>query len=80
VGIVVNRNVIPGDPEKSDVTSGIRIGSPGITARGMGTDEVAQIVSLIEAAMVDRKNRNILEQVSQGVADLCRKFPVYKKT
>jgi glycine hydroxymethyltransferase len=80
VGIVVNRNVIPGDSEKPDVTSGIRIGSPGITSRGMGTDEVAQIVSLIEAAMVDRKDSNILEQVSQGVADLCRKFPVYKKT
>ncbi len=79
VGIVVNRNVIPGDPERPDVTSGIRIGSPGITSRGMGADEVAQIVSLIEAAMVDRKDSNILEQVSQEVADLCRKFPVYNE-
>ena len=39
VGIVVNRNVIPGDPEKPDVTSGIRIGSPGVTTRGMGEVE-----------------------------------------
>ena len=80
VGIVVNRNVIPGDPEKPDVTSGIRIGSPGVTTRGMGEVEVAQIVELMDTAMADRKDSHILEQVSQGVADLCRKFPVYKKT
>ena len=80
VGIVVNRNVIPGDPEKPDVASGIRIGSPGVTTRGMSEVEVAQIVELMDTAMVDRKDSHILEQVSQGVADLCRKFPVYKKT
>ena len=78
VGIVVNRNVIPGDPEKPDITSGIRIGSPGITARGMGEVEVAQIVDLMDAAMVDRNRSEALEKVSREVADLCRKFPVYK--
>ncbi|MBW2584012.1 MAG: serine hydroxymethyltransferase, partial [Deltaproteobacteria bacterium] len=61
-------------------TSGIRIGSPGVTTRGMGEVEVAQIVELMDTAMADRKDSHILEQVSQGVADLCRKFPVYKKT
>jgi glycine hydroxymethyltransferase len=59
VGVVVNRNVIPGDPEKPDVTSGIRIGSPGVTTRGMGEVE--------------------LENVAEGVAGLCRQFPVYKE-
>ncbi len=44
VGIIVNRNVIPGDPERPEISSGIRVGSPGITTRGMGLDEVAQIV------------------------------------
>jgi len=78
VGIVVNRNVIPGDPEKPDITSGIRIGSPGITARGMGEVEVAQIVDLMDAAMVDRNRSEALEKVSREVADLCREFPVYK--
>jgi glycine hydroxymethyltransferase len=80
VGIIVNRNVIPGDPQRPDITSGIRVGSPGITTRGMGLDEVAQIVNWMDIAMVNNKNRDVLEQVSQGVMDLCRRFPVYKKT
>jgi len=80
VGIIVNRNVIPGDPQRPDITSGIRVGSPGITTRGMGLDEIAQIVNWMDIAMVNNKNRDVLEQVSQGVMDLCRRFPVYKKT
>ncbi len=77
VGIVVNRNVIPGDPERPDVTSGIRIGSPGITARGMGAVEVAHIVDLMDSAVVNGDRGDVLERVSREVADLCRKFPVY---
>ena len=80
VGLIVNRNVIPGDPQRPDVTSGIRVGSPGITSRGMGEAEVMQIVDLMDTAMVNSENGDILEQVSQSVVDLCRKFPVYKKT
>jgi glycine hydroxymethyltransferase len=78
VGIVVNRNVIPGDHEKPDVTSGIRIGSPGVTTRGMGEVEVSQIVDLMDTAMISRDRSDVLEKVSQEVADLCRRFPVYK--
>jgi glycine hydroxymethyltransferase len=78
VGIIVNRNVIPGDPRRPDITSGIRVGSPAITTRGMAAQEVAQIVDLMDIAMLNNKNHDVLEQVSQQVADLCRKFPVYK--
>ena len=78
VGIIVNRNVIPGDPQRPDVTSGIRVGSPGITSRAMGEAEVHQIVDLMDTAMLNRENNGILEQVSQNVVDLCRQFPVYK--
>jgi glycine hydroxymethyltransferase len=78
VGIIVNRNVIPGDPRRPDITSGIRVGSPGITTRGMGLDEIDQIVNWMDIAMVNDKNRDVLEQVSRGVMDLCRRFPVYK--
>jgi glycine hydroxymethyltransferase len=77
VGIVVNRNVIPGDSEKPDVTSGIRIGSPGITTRGMGEIEVSQIVEMMDTAMVNGTNPQVLKDVAEGVAGLCRKFPVY---
>jgi glycine hydroxymethyltransferase len=79
VGIIVNRNVIPGDPQRPDVTSGIRVGSPGITSRGMGEDEVIQIVELMDTAMLNTENGGILDQVSQQVAELCLKFPVYRR-
>ena len=79
VGIIVNRNVIPGDPEKPDVTSGIRIGSPGVTARGMGEVEVSQIVDLMDTAMINGAKPRVLEQVAEGVAGLCKQFPVYKE-
>jgi glycine hydroxymethyltransferase len=78
VGIIVNRNVIPGDPEKPDVTSGIRIGSPGITTRGMGENEIDQIVGLMDSAMINRDNPRELKKVAEGVAGLCRRFAVYR--
>jgi glycine hydroxymethyltransferase len=78
VGIIVNRNVIPADPQRPDITSGIRVGSPGITTRGMAAPEVAQIVNLMDTAMLNNKNHDVLEQVSQEIAELCRNFPVYK--
>ncbi len=78
VGIVANRNVIPGDPERPDVTSGIRIGSPAITSRGMSKREVRQIVQLMDRAMMNAENQQILEQVAQDVQDLCKKYPVPK--
>lgn len=79
VGIIVNRNVIPGDSQRPDITSGIRVGSPAITTRGMAAPEVTQIVDLMDTAMLNNKNHDVLEQVSQEVVDLCRKFPVYRK-
>jgi len=79
VGIIVNRNVIPGDPQRPDITSGIRIGSPGVTTRGMGLEEIDKIVNWMDIAMLNSKNSDVLGQVSQGVVDLCRRFPVYKE-
>ena len=78
VDIIVNRNVIPGDPQRPGVTSGIRVGSPAISSRGMGESEAMQIVDLINTAMLNRDNHDALLQVSKAVADLCRKFPVYR--
>lgn len=78
VGIIVNRNMIPYDPEKPDVTSGIRIGSAAITSRGMAETEVAQIVKIMDAAMVNHEDSPILNQVTKDVQDLCHKFPIYK--
>ena len=78
VGIILNRNVIPGDPERPEVTSGIRIGSPGITSREMGLDEISQIVGMIDTAVMNRENIEVLAKVSAAVLNLCQQFPVYK--
>ena len=78
VGIVVNRNVIPNDPEKPDIASGIRIGSPAVTSRGMGKSEVSKIVELIDTALVERDHKESLSQVSAETLALCQKFPIPK--
>jgi glycine hydroxymethyltransferase len=78
VGIIVNRNVIPGDPERPELTSGIRIGSPAISSRGMAEPEVQQIVRIMDAAMSNNEDSQILDQAANEVKDLCKKFPVPK--
>ena len=78
VGIIVNRNVIPNDPEKPDIASGIRIGSPAVTSRGLGESDVIKIVELIDTAIVNREDKDGLSKVSAEVSSLCKKFPVNK--
>ena len=79
VGVIVNRNVIPNDPENPQVTSGIRLGAPAITARGMGTRQVCQIAELMDAALTHMDRKDILTQASKAVSQLCQAFPVYSK-
>ena len=75
VHITVNKNAIPNDPEKPTVTSGIRVGTPAVTTRGMKEDEMKQIGHLIALTAADfGKNA---EEVRAEVADLCRRFPLY---
>jgi glycine hydroxymethyltransferase len=76
VGIIVNRNVIPNDPEKPNIASAIRIGSPAMTSRGMGEPEVIKIVELIDAAIVNRENKKTLSQISAEVLSICKEFPI----
>ena len=76
VGIIVNRNVIPGDPQKPEISSGIRIGSPAITSRGMREPEVKRIARMMDTAMLNDKSEQILKKVAKDVRDLCKQFPV----
>ncbi|MGD9055797.1 MAG: serine hydroxymethyltransferase [Desulfobacterales bacterium] len=76
VGIIVNRNVIPADPERPEVSSGIRIGSPAITSRGMQESQVRQIALMMDTAMSNAENAQILKQVAQEVQNLCQQFPI----
>jgi glycine hydroxymethyltransferase len=75
--ITVNKNAIPNDPEKPMVTSGIRIGSPAMTTRGMGVAEAETIAGLIVQVLEAPHSDANLAQVREQVGALCRRFPVY---
>ena len=78
VGIISNRNVIPRDAENPRAVSGIRLGSAAITIRGMREPEIVRIADLMDAAMLKRDRKEVLDQVSREVSQLCKKFPVYE--
>ena len=75
--ITVNKNSIPNDPRSPFVTSGLRIGSPAITTRGFKEAEAIQVVDWIVELLADMENKEVFEKVSQEVAELCSKYPVY---
>ena len=76
-GITVNKNMIPFDPKSPFVTSGIRIGSPAMTTRGMGTDEVKIIVDLIDQVILNHDNKEKIQSVKKHVNELCSSFQIY---
>jgi len=76
-GITVNKNAVPFDPEPPAVTSGIRIGTPAITTRGMKEDEMDTVADWITEAFENHDNDAVLSRIKDEVKDLCTKFPVY---
>ena len=74
--ITLNKNAIPNDPEKPSVTSGVRIGTPAVTTRGLGQEEMKIIAKCI--AMTARDFEGTSQQVKATVKELCEKFPLYK--
>ena len=76
-GITVNKNMIPFDPKSPFVTSGIRIGSPAMTTRGMGLDEVKIIVDLIDQVILNHDNKEKIQSVKKHVNELCSTFQIY---
>jgi glycine hydroxymethyltransferase len=75
-GIVANRDPIPFDTRPSMITSGIRVGTPAVTTRGFGKDEMKQIASMIVKVITNIDNQDIQEQVRQEVSQLCSRFPL----
>jgi glycine hydroxymethyltransferase len=78
-GITVNKNMVPFDERSPFITSGMRVGTPAITTRGMGTDEMLAIVELIDRVMSDIENEATIEQVKSEVQSLCNSFPLYRE-
>ncbi|MGJ3205294.1 serine hydroxymethyltransferase [Geobacillus thermoleovorans] len=78
VGITVNKNTIPYDPESPFVTSGIRIGTAAVTTRGFGLEEMDEITAIIGLVLKNTDNEQALEEARRRVAALTEKFPLYQ--
>ena len=76
VYITVNKNAIHNDPEKPFVTSGVRIGTPAVTTRGLGVEEMEKIAEYIYLCATDFDNK--ADEIRAGVNEICEKFPLYK--
>ena len=75
-GISVNRNTIPFDPKPPRITSGIRLGTPAVTTRGFGTEEMKRIASFISKVLSPSGDKKVQEQVRQEVQDMCQQYPI----
>ena len=76
VGISVNRNAIPFDPKPPKITSGIRLGTPAVTTRGFGTEEMKRIAALIVKVLSSSGDKRAQEQARQEVREMCQQFPI----
>jgi glycine hydroxymethyltransferase len=79
VGIVVNKNAIPFDEKPPTLTSGIRIGTPSVTTRGMRDAEVRKIAEIIAILLSDPENKTKQKKAAREVLALCGKFPIYSE-
>jgi len=77
VNITANKNTVPFDPESPFVTSGLRLGSPAMTTRGLGTEEFAEIANIIADRLQNPEDEQVKQACTQRVAALCQRFPLY---
>ena len=77
-GITVNKNAIPFDPQKPSITSGIRLGTPAVTTRGMGPDNMATIARFISRGLQAAGDESALKALRAEVAEFCFSFPLHK--
>jgi glycine hydroxymethyltransferase len=77
-GITVNKNLIPFDPEKPMLTSGIRIGTPAVTTRGFKQPEIIRVADFIDKALRNTEDANLLAEIRAEVLEMCKHFKIYK--
>jgi glycine hydroxymethyltransferase len=77
INITANKNTVPFDPESPFVTSGLRLGTPAMTTRGMGTPEFIEIGNIISDRLLNPKDETIAQDCRSRVASLCERFPLY---
>ena len=77
--ITVNKNMVPFDERSPFITSGIRVGTPAITTRGMGKNEMIHIVDLIDQVICDIDNNATINRVGAEVNSVCESFPLYRE-
>ena len=77
VGLTVNKNAIPFDPQPPNIASGIRIGTPAVTTRGLNEADMVQIAEIIDYTLANRDNPDKLERARAEVASLCDRYPLY---
>jgi glycine hydroxymethyltransferase len=78
--ITVNKNAVPNDPQSPFVTSGIRVGTPAVTTRGFGTEEVRVLAGWMCDLIDDRGEQGAIDAVKAKVLELCARFPVYQRS
>jgi glycine hydroxymethyltransferase len=76
-GITANKNMVPFDPRKPAVTSGLRLGSPAVTTRGMRETEMREIAALVSRGLERPGDLESLDAIRAEVEALCRRFPLY---
>jgi glycine hydroxymethyltransferase len=77
INITSNKNTVPFDPESPFVTSGLRLGSPAMTTRGMGADEFTEIANIIADCLINPEDEAVKQDCRRRVASLCDRFPLY---
>ncbi len=77
VNITANKNTVPFDPESPFVTSGLRLGSPAMTTRGMNTAEFTEIANIIADRLLNPEDETVAQDCRRRVAALCNRFPLY---
>jgi len=77
-GIILNKNAVPNDERPPAVTSGVRMGTPIVTTRGMGVGDMSRIVDWIDQVLQHSDDRRVQRQIAKEVKALCRRFPIFQ--